>query len=221
MQQVIKKLIFHLEKWFTRIKYSQIYFDQKRNYKKAQRRVFIDCGANTGAILEQFIAERKGFEFYAFEPQPELAQIVKDVVRKHPTVKIEFYPKAVWTENTTLNFYLATKWAENYRGGSTLLKGHTNNQCNIDYQHPISVDAIDFSKWIISHFNPNDYIVIKMDIEGGEYEVLEKMIATGALTYINELIVEFHYQMNDAISKERDDSLLKVLKKNLKLTIWY
>jgi len=54
------------------------------------------------------------------------------------------------------------------------------------------VEAIDFSRFIIDNFNQNDYIVLKMDIEGSEYKVLPKMIEDGSISYINNLIIEWH-----------------------------
>ena len=192
-----------------------------RQYQKASRKIFIDCGANTGKVLENAMKKRKGFEFYAFEPQPELVELGNRIKTGYPFVPFHFYPKAVWTDDGKLNFFLATTWADNFKGGSTLLAGHTQNQCNIDYQHPVSVESIDFSKWLSNTFRPDDYLVIKMDIEGAEYDVLEKMIDKGTIDFVNELIVEFHNEMDELITKNRHLQLVKRLKKKVKLMLWY
>jgi hypothetical protein len=42
-------------------------------------------------------------------------------------------------------------------------------------------------------FSKEDYIVLKVDIEGAEYEVLEKMFEDGSIEYIDELYIEWHY----------------------------
>ena len=48
------------------------------------------------------------------------------------------------------------------------------------------------SKWITDNFTKDDYIILKMDIEGAEYEVLNKMIDDNSIKYINKLYVDFH-----------------------------
>tara|TARA_B100001113_G_scaffold67631_1_gene52159 strand:- start:664 stop:1362 length:699 start_codon:yes stop_codon:yes gene_type:complete len=54
------------------------------------------------------------------------------------------------------------------------------------------VEAIDFSKWVLDNFKKEDFIILKMDIEGSEYKVLPKMISDGSIGYINTLIIEWH-----------------------------
>jgi len=34
--------------------------------------------------------------------------------------------------------------------------------------------VIDFSHWLSANFSIRDYMIVKMDIEGAEYEVLER-----------------------------------------------
>jgi FkbM family methyltransferase len=188
---------------------------------RSQRRIFIDCGANSCRVLRTNVKKRPDFEFYAFEPQPELEDRAKQVLHDFPERKIEFYNKAVWVANERKAFYLATRWGPNYKGGSTLLGGHLNNRAKIDYSNPIYVDALDFSEWLGSNFSRNDFVVIKMDIEGAEYEVFEKIIQDGNHHIIKEAFVEFHYRMNDTITKPRHDSLVAKIRSFAKLVIWH
>jgi FkbM family methyltransferase len=189
--------------------------------RSARRRVFIDCGANTCTVLRGFIKRFSNFEFFAFEAQPELAVEGERVIRELPKTEIRYFNKAVWTRDEELNFYLATQWGPNHRGGSTLITGNTKNQSAIDYESPVRVEAIDFSSWLGKNFVPEDYLIVKMDIEGAEYDVLEKIISDGYLRLIDELIVEFHQQMNESISKERHDALVRTLRRSCRLEIWH
>jgi uncharacterized protein YfeS len=54
------------------------------------------------------------------------------------------------------------------------------------------IDCFDFSKYVKDNFKVDDYIVCKLDIEGAEYPVLEKMIKDETIPYIKKLYVEFH-----------------------------
>lgn len=191
----------------------------------AKRHIYIDCGANTGQVLSSHIEQNPNLECHIFEPQPELEKQLNSLIEKHKPTPISYYKKAVWTKDETLNFYLATEWEENHKGGSTLLDNHTNNLSKVDYEHPVEVEAIDFDKWLQKELQPSeqDYIILKMDIEGAEYDVLEKLIESGNINFISELIVEFHHQMIDNISEQQHGELINKLEKHtsLKLVIWH
>tara|TARA_B100001113_G_C21104862_1_gene620408 strand:- start:949 stop:1650 length:702 start_codon:yes stop_codon:yes gene_type:complete len=60
------------------------------------------------------------------------------------------------------------------------------------WHETIKVESINLSQWIIDNFSKDDYIVLKMDIEGSEYEILPKMIEDGSINYINAAFIEWH-----------------------------
>jgi FkbM family methyltransferase len=189
-------------------------------HKVPRRRVFIDCGSNTCSVLEDRINTGLDDEYFCFEPQPELGGCVDIVRSKHPGIPIQFFNAAVWVHDGEARLYLATKWGPNHRGGSTLLFGHVKNASEVDYSNPVTVRCVDFSRWIEKNFTRRDYIVVKMDVEGAEYEILERMVADRTIDYIDELIIEFHWHMNESIGKERHHSLIQALEGRVRLTDW-
>lgn len=54
----------------------------------------------------------------------------------------------------------------------------------------LDVHAIDLAVFLEKY--KDDTILLKMDIEGAEFPVLEHLIKTGADKYINKLYVEMH-----------------------------
>ena len=50
------------------------------------------------------------------------------------------------------------------------------------------------SGWIKKNVNKENYNVLKIDIEGAEYEVIKHLLETGAHEYIDEWLVEFTSQ---------------------------
>lgn len=193
---------------------------QRRRANAAPRRIFIDCGSNTCEVLMSHMKALPNFEFYAFEPQPELAHAADKARGAFPKIPLQFFPQAVWVRNEVLNFFLATHSGRNFKGGSTLVEGHTQNSAKVDYQHPVEVAAIDFSQWIRTNFSADDYIIVKMDIEGAEYPVLEKMATDGTLAMVDEFVVEFHQHMSEEINRERHDALIAQLRASALLQIW-
>ena len=67
-----------------------------------------------------------------------------------------------------------------------------HHDVKLTFPETLEVEAIDFSMWIRENFVEDDYIFLKMDIEGSEYKVLPKMIEDGTINYINDLIIEWH-----------------------------
>lgn len=52
----------------------------------------------------------------------------------------------------------------------------------------------DIAKFIQSTSSPEDFVVLKMDIEGGEWALLPHLIKQGVLpSYVDELFVELHF----------------------------
>ena len=144
------------------------------------RKIYLDLGANNGETINQFIRsvpESNEFEIFAFEPNPvfwkKLEMLGSNLIRK-----------AVWTENKMINFYVG------HDNGSTVCLDKTTG--DIDYDNPIKVWAIDFSEWVKNNFSKDDYIIVKMDIEGAEFEVINKLIDCETINYFNEFKVEFH-----------------------------
>ena len=83
-------------------------------------------------------------------------------------------------------------------GGSTVsqFKDKINDTPQRDalykWHEDVKVESIDISQWILDTFSKDDRIVMKMDIEGSEYEVLPKMIEDGSINYVNQLYIEWH-----------------------------
>ena len=53
------------------------------------------------------------------------------------------------------------------------------------------VSVVDLPSWI-EHLEQPSYIVLKLDVEGAEYDILDRMLERGTLSRINELYIEFH-----------------------------
>jgi len=159
------------------------------------RKVFIDCGANDGCSVRCFrdtIPGADEFEIHSFEANPNLNKYF-------PIDGVQYYNKAVWVEDGTISFYNVSvdKYGNDSgeTGASTVCEQkalyniapgrHEENEI-------INVESIDLSKWIMSNFNKDDFIVLKLDVEGAEYDILPKMIEDGSMQYVNELLIEFH-----------------------------
>jgi hypothetical protein len=60
------------------------------------------------------------------------------------------------------------------------------------YDSSVTVKSINFSKYLKKNFKISDNIILKIDIEGYEYNLLEHLIETGNIKYINNIFCEWH-----------------------------
>jgi len=190
------------------------------------RKIFIDCGSHDGCSIRKFrdlYDKKEEYEIYSFEPNPHLQKYYDQLYNKHT-----HYSKGVWVKDGKIDFYVS-----GCTGGSTLIETkYKHNEkkritrkivCNLilPIEEKINIDCIDLSYWIKNTFSKDDYIILKMDIEGAEYEILYKMIKESTLDYINELLIEFHNHKS-GYTQHDDNCIISILKeKNIKVdTTW-
>jgi len=143
---------------------------------------FVDCGAFRGKALGWARKKYPGYKLYAFECNPKLSkEYGNDVIS---------YSKACWINNGQLRFYMNLKHPT--IEGHSVYKNKTTG--NLDREHPVIVECIDFSSWLMNNFNANDNIIVKMNIEGAEYDVLEHCLDIGSIKIIKELYIQWHHK---------------------------
>ena len=202
------------------------------------RRVFLDCGTNLGQGLTRVyetLNMDKTWEVYCFEVNQNCNQYIREceIFKNHPNITL--INKGVWiadqtrllTENFcphTTSHYDDGDWVG---GGSNIIEDAYLKPDYVEDKHlklkSRPVACIDFSAFVRDNITPDDYLVVKMDIEGAEYEVLDKMIKDETLQLINELVVEFH-SYDSATGLDLYDSLNRIqaaaAEHKIKITCW-
>lgn len=164
------------------------------------KKTFIDLGYNLGQSVDFFtklIPDSNEYTIYAFEPDS------RNNSKFNYSLPINYYKQAAWIYDGTIKFYLG-----NSSFASTINPTKTTNISTNNY---IEVDCIDLSNFIISNFDKQDYIILKVDIEGAEYELLEHLIKTKAIEYVDDLFVEFHLGKIKNINEEQHNKLISKL----------
>jgi FkbM family methyltransferase len=166
------------------------------------KNVFIDLGFNKGQSVDFFyklIPDCIDYEIHAFEPDPSNFSAFEKFNN------VNFYKKAAWTTDGTVKFYLGSN-----SFASTI---NSSKITNIKQDRYIDVECLDISKFIVSNFKKDDYIILKIDIEGAEYDLLNHMLSTNCLEYIDDLFVEFHLNKITNVTSQQHNELIDKLQK--------
>ena len=167
------------------------------------RRLFLDCGGFNGCSIRKFLKETKEsseFDLITFEPNPIFHTCYSSFGNSHTLI-----PAAVWIKDGEVEFYLDEIDGD---GSSVLIDKQSGS---LNKQNPLSVPCIDLSSWLKENIRPGDEVYLKMDIEGAEYEVLEKMFSDGTINIIKELYVEWHFHKIQSVTEERHNKLIEKL----------
>jgi FkbM family methyltransferase len=166
------------------------------------RYVYIVGGAYKGERIIDFkrtdIYSSHRWEIFAIEANP---YIIDKIPKAKDTVILN---KAIWIKNDKIKFFFSPQ-EDNY--GSVYEKNYGEKAAL-----PIFIESIDFGKWLQKNFTIHDHIMVSLDIEGAEYEVLNKMIMDQTIKYIDGLFVEFHPDI-DGKSEDDIERLVQKIKK--------
>jgi FkbM family methyltransferase len=160
------------------------------------RKIFLDCGAHNGCSVKTFLKlydDSKDYEIFSFEGNVDIYSQLK---KSYNSDKFTSINKLVWIEDCKVAF----------NGWDKISKGNTHY-------------AFDFSKWIKNNFSNDDYIILKMDIEGAEYSVLDRMDSDGTLSYIDKFYGELHGPKKGHSINE-NNNLIDMMNNKYNLKIW-
>jgi FkbM family methyltransferase len=80
------------------------------------------------------------------------------------------------------------------------------------------VAQVDLSAWLKASFTHEDFVVLKLDVEGGEHRIIPKMVADGTLRLVDVFLWECHHMPRSW--KSPCHKLLKMLRDNGVRTIY-
>lgn len=181
------------------------------------KKIILDCGSHLGESVKKFrnMFPNDDCNFYMFEPNTYLF----DIFNSNPEFDdCKKYNKAISNKTEIVKLWGCTE--TKYSVGSTLEKSKADWD-KIKENDFIEIESIDLSDFIMNSFSKDDYIILKLDIEGAEYDTLEKLLETGVISYIDELYCEFHTQWLAPEFAQREHNIRKKLEEiNLQIYYW-
>lgn len=169
------------------------------NYDLNENSLVFDLGGYEGQwandIFGKFVCN-----IYVFEPYIKFALNIKERFEKNSKIKVYQFGLASETKKT--NFFISAD-------GSSIFE-KSENQTEVQF-----IRALDF----MNENNITKIDLMKMNIEGGEYDLLEHLIETGFISKTDNIQVQFHDFIPDA--ENRMKNIQKDLSKTHYLTYQY
>jgi FkbM family methyltransferase len=179
-------------------------------------KIFIDCGTHLFQGFQQF-AEKYGIDgewkCFCFEANPFTYNRSQDKYKEllESGYNITHFNKAVYATEGSIKVNCSRDdggpYADgHFSQGSNILSDppdyDVTYHCGFTYQEEeVTVDTVDFSKFLSDTVTADDFVVVKMDIEGAEFEVLPSMIEDESYKLINDFYCEFHERFFEPKSK--------------------
>jgi FkbM family methyltransferase len=143
----------------------------------------IDAGAFRGEWTNGMIT-RYGCKVIMFEPVPSLFTDI-DIYYKN-NLNINVINAALGSKNMILPISIN-------EDSSSLFKQFDNNNST-------NIEVLDIAKFLIEN-NLNEISCFKLNIEGGEYDVIERLIEANLIQNCKSILVQFHKQPSDYQSR--------------------
>ena len=234
---ILKYCRMFIEKFLQKIKYIKntfietifVLFDSRFLIGKDDKVLFLDLGANIGQGYSWFSKFFKGenIDFELFEPNPYCYKKLKKNL-KIKNKAVTTHNLGVSTKSGKVKFYGLKEEGDIYSLSGSIVKNHNSIHYKSKEENAIEIKTIDLGEYIINKSKTYEKLIIKMDIEGAEVDVLEKLIFTEIVNLIDILYVEFHsqYQVKSKHSRlirVREKKIIKSLKKfkNLSFRLWH
>lgn len=174
--------------------------------------IVLDIGSNFGIVIDEL--QPVGCKVYSFEPHPVFFSMLKEKYSDNENVILS--DNAVWNKTERKKFYFKRSF-DRLNGGATLMSKKTNitdERLNKEVQ---CIDVLEVIESIDSDIN-----VLKMDVEGAEYEILERIILNDAHQKIKSIYFEDHSRkfVDQAWHNKKEEILQMYKSKDISLNWW-
>lgn len=174
-------------------------YTHRLNYKLDENSIVFDIGGYRGWFTEQ-INNKFGSKILCFEPIPEYANAIRNRFLSFENIKV--FTLAISDKNEKSIIYI----------------NNDSSSTNIESNNPIEIECITLDE-VMNNNNIQNINLIKINIEGDEYPLLEYMLKNNLIEKCENIQIQFHNFIDNY--KERYNSIILELNKTHHLTYHY
>jgi FkbM family methyltransferase len=153
-----------------------------------ERPVIIDCGANIGISMLYLKHNYPQAQMYCFEPNPNVFKLLSQNRDYNKLDNVTLFPVALSNFEGETSFFMDDN-------AGTLLSSLDQKRGGNNVIHCQTKKLSDY----IKDFDKVD--LVKMDVEGSEWMILDDLKQSKCLDKIQQLIIEYHHKIEDEPSK--------------------
>ena len=181
-----------------------------------QRGIFIDCGSNLGQgfkFFRQYYTPDL-YDYVLVEPNPFCVEVLTAAC-KELDGNMRIIAEAAGASVGETKFFGLHEANNVLSVGGSTLKLHNSKCYTVQESKAIDVKLFRFATLISEERPKYGSIVVKMDIEGAEYDVLDDLINSNTHKLIDVLYVEFHSKYmtepDGSLYRQKEAQLLEKL----------
>jgi len=176
-----------------------------------EKGIFIDCGAYDGCSAIKFLISNPHFDCISFEPNPALWHYFTSV----PTTLIK---KGAGSKKGKTKFYIDHIDGD---GSSAIPKknilfGNPGNNKDCPVAH---IETVSIPDLVFKLSKKYKRIILKLDVEGSEYDILARLVSTQAIHKVYKIYAEFHWKKCE-ISEQHHLKIYNLSKKFVTIKEW-
>jgi len=161
--------------------------------------VFIDLGAADGNSFGQYLnnyygniqsCPNKKWEAYLVEANPNFKPALEKVVKSNGGKVHADAPQAAYMCSGQTSFYIDSVNHDKNYWGSSMSNKHPDVVRS--GQKKVTVPTVNVIQLVAENAIPGDWVTVKMDVEGAEWDILPCLASSDHADLIDELLVEFH-----------------------------
>lgn len=166
--------------------------------------IFIDLGAADGNSFGAWMSNKYGdvgncpsggsYEAFLVEANPRFKGALDNLEKSHKTqdkaLVHSLAPNAAYMCEGKTSFYLDTVNHEhNYWGSSMSSNHHDVKESGYDQ---VTVSTVNLNKLLAENTIKDDFVLVKMDVEGAEFDILPCLANSPHASLIDKMLVEYH-----------------------------
>ena len=193
---------------------SEVFVDQDYHFSLTSPCVVCDVGMNIG-ITSVFLSQLENVrQIYSYEPVPHTFNLAKKNIDANGISKINPFNAGVGgtTRREHFSFHKDFKGNAGVRGDLS----YSMNKLNESEKTTVEVKIIDVAE-IFSEISlmKGEKLVVKLDCEGGEYEIIEALDQKNLFSKIDLLMIEWHDKGAESITQILSKNGFNFISRNL------
>ena len=170
---IYQRYYFYLSRIFFGVFYEPEFKKLEILAKRNEDGIAVDVGSNVGLSVISLNKALGVRRFICFEPNPELAQQAKDRFRRYPRLSVEINQTALGAAPKTCDLLIPIINGVKLHGRALISSiGEVDWNQTISKRYKESWERFVVSCVTLDSYDVSPYL-IKIDVEGGELEVLE------------------------------------------------